>query len=202
MDSYSNLKTAVSAFLDRADLSSTYLDYFIDLAEAKHKRDVRIREMITRDAITIDDRQESVPAGVLEIISLRLLTTPVTVLTEVNLHELNRIRTETTGKPAYFAIHEEIEFDCAPDDSYSGEIIYYGALTPLSDVATSNALLVKAPDLYLYGTLLASAPFLQHDERLMTWGALYKDALEALRTRERSTRRVGPLVSRLAGGAP
>lgn len=201
MDTYSNLKTAVAAFLDRSDLTS-YLDYFIDIAEAKHKRDVRIREMISRDAISIDDRQEAMPAGVLEIISIRLLTTPVTVLEEVNLHELNRIRRETTGRPYRFAIHEEIEFDVTPDSTYSGEIISYTALTALSDANTTNALLTKAPDLYLYGALMASAPFLQHDERVMTWGTLYKDALESLRTRERSTRRVGPLVSRLAGGVP
>lgn len=201
LDSYANLKTSIEAHLNRSDLTS-YTDDFIDIAESAHKRDVRIREMIQRDAITIDDRQEAMPAGVLEIISLRLLTTPVTVLEELNLHEMNRRRQEITGRPAYFTVHEEIEFDVTPAESYSGEIIYYGSLTPLSGSDTSNALLAKAPDLYLYGALRAAAPFLMHDERIATWGALYDRAVRDLRMRESSSRRVGPLVSRVAGATP
>lgn len=201
LDSYANLKTALSDTLDRSDLSS-YLDDFIDIAEAAFARDVRIREMIQREAITIDDRQEAVPAGVLEIISLRLLTTPVTVLQEVNLHEMNRNRQEITGKPSMYAIHEEIEFDVTPAESYSGEIIYYGAVTALSSGNTGNVWLTKIPDLYLYRSLMAAAPFLAGDERLTTWASLYKDGLAALKTRENSSRRVGPLVSRVAGAMP
>lgn len=198
LDSYSNLKTAILGHLDRSDLSS-YVDDFIDIAESMHKRDIRIREMIQREAITVDNRQKAVPSGVLEIISLRLLTTPVTVLEEVNLHEMNRIRQETTGRPYRFAIHEEIEFDVTPAESYSGEIIYYGEVVALSDANTSNAILIKAPDLYLYGALMAAAPFLLADERIQVWGGFYQRGLDALKVREQSGRRIGPLVSRVAG---
>jgi len=201
LDSYANLKTAVEGHLDRSDLTS-YTDDFIDIAESMHARDIRIREMIQRDAITIDDRQESVPSGVLEIISLRLLTTPVTVLEYVNLHEMNRRRQEVTGRPALFTIHEQIEFDVEPAESYSGEIVYYGAVTALSSGNTSNAILVKAPDLYLYGALLASAPFLLADERLQVWGGLYKAGVAAVNGRAREGRVMGPLKSRVAGATP
>jgi hypothetical protein len=201
LDSYANLKTAVADHLNRSDLSS-YIDDFLDIAEAMHKRDIRVREMIQRDAITIDDRQEALPSGVLEIISLRLLTTPVTVLEHVNLHEMNRWRQEVTGKPSRFTIHEQIEFDVEPDSSYSGEIVYYGAFTALSGSATSNALLVMAPDVYLYGCLVAASPFLGADERIPVWGSLYKAGVEGLNARARAGRVVGPLVSRLAGSVP
>ena len=119
LDSYANLKTAVGDHLNRSDLTS-YLDDFLDIAEAMHKRDIRVREMIQRDAMTIDERQEAVPAGVLEVISIRLLTTPVTVLEYLNPHEMNRWRQEVTGKPSRYTIHEQIEFDVTPDSSYSG----------------------------------------------------------------------------------
>jgi hypothetical protein len=201
LDSYSNLKTAIQAHIDRTDLSS-YVDDWIDIAEAWHARDIRIREMIARDDITIDDRQESVPSRVLEVISLRLLTTPVTVLQYVNPHEMNRVRQEVTGRPAYFTIHEEIEFDVEPAESYSGEIISYKSVVALSSGDPSNAILVKAPDLYLYGSLLAAAPFLMADERIAVWGTLYKSGVEALNARARQSRVVGPLVSRVAGATP
>lgn len=201
LDSYTNLRTALADHLARSDLTS-YLDDFIDVAEAMHQRDIRIRELIVRDPITVNARQVAVPAGVLEVISLRLLTNPVTVLEEVNLHEMNRIRDESTGKPYRFTIHEEIEFDITPDSSYSGEIIYYGAVTALSGSTASNAILVKAPDAYLYGALMASAPFLMNDERIPIWGNFYANAVAALNRRSSSSRRVGPLVSRIAGAIP
>lgn len=198
---YTDLKTALAAHLNRSDLSS-YLDDFIDVAESMHARDIRIREMIVRDDITIDARQVAVPSNVLEIISLRLLTTPVTVLEEVNLHEMNRLRSESTGRPYRFTIHEEIEFDCSPAEDYDGEIIYYGGVSALSGSTASNAILVKAPDVYLYGSLLAAAPFLLHDERIAVWGTFYKNAVAGLNARANSSRRVGPLVSRVSGAAP
>lgn len=201
LSTYTELKTALTDHLARSNLTS-YLDDFIDIAESMHQRDIRIREMIQRDAITIDVRQEAVPAGVLEVISLRLLTNPVTVLEEVSLHEMNRIRSESTGKPYRFAIHKEIEFDVTPDSAYSGEIIYYGAVTALSGSVASNAILAKAPDAYLYGALMASAPFLMSDERIPIWSNLYTNAVAALNRRASSSRRVGPLVSRVAGAAP
>lgn len=201
LDSYTNLKTTLAAFLDRTDLSS-YLDDFIDVAEAMHARDIRIREMIVRDAITVDDRQEAVPAGVLEVISLRLLTTPVTVLEFVNLHEMNRWRQEVTGKPSRFTIHEEIEFDVEPAETYSGEIIYYGAVTALSGSTASNAILAKAPDLYLYGSLLAASQFVRDSEAMQWWGSLYGNARDSVNARARAGRVVGPLVSRVGGATP
>jgi len=198
---YSELKTAITDHLDRDDLSSQ-VDNFIDLAEARFKREIRIREMIEREALTIDERYESLPTGCLEIINLRLLTNPVTVLQELNIHEMNRVRSEGNGKPRRFSIHEQIEFDVTPDQSYSGEVIFYEELTALSDANTSNALLAKAPDAYLYASLLASAPFLLNDERIAIWGGLYKDAKDELNKQARGSRRVGPLISRVAGATP
>lgn len=196
--SYSDLKTALAAHLNRSDLTS-YLDDFIDIAEARHQREIRLREMLTRASIAVDNRQIAVPSGVLEIISFRLLTEPVTVLEEVNLHEMNRLRKEITGCPWKFTIHEEIEFDVEPDTSYGGEIVYYEALTALSDANTSNSLLAKAPDVYLYSALVAASPFLGADERIPTWDAFYRAGRDALNLRASSSRRVGPLVPRIAG---
>jgi hypothetical protein len=201
LDSYTGLKTFLAARLDRSDLTS-YMDDFIDLAESMHARDIRIREMIQRDSITVDDRQESVPSGCLEVISLRLLTTPVTVLQFVNVHEMNRVRQEVTGRPAYFTMHEEIEFDVEPAESYSGEIIFYKAVTALSSGDTSNAILVKAPDLYVQACLMAACDFIHDDAGFQKHGALYKMGVEALNARARQARVVGPLISRVAGATP
>ena len=48
LDTYANLKTEIANYLNRTDLTS-YLDTFIDLAEARHARDLRVREMESVD---------------------------------------------------------------------------------------------------------------------------------------------------------
>ena len=49
---------------------------------------------------------------------LRLLTDPVTVLEQVSETELTKRIQTGTGKPSFFGIHEEIEFDVVPDAEY------------------------------------------------------------------------------------
>lgn len=201
LDTYSNLKTAIANTLDRDDLTSE-IDDFIDLAEARHKREVRIRQMITREAITINARQISLPADFLETITLRILTNPLTVLTNIDYDEMNRRRVEVTGKPEYFTVADEIEFDKSPDSSYSGEIVFWEAQQPLSDSVTSNDILANHPDLYLYGALIASAPFLMDDPRLVVWKALYDEAKNSANMQARRGRVSGRLVSRVRGSTP
>jgi hypothetical protein len=201
VDTYANLKTEIADHLDRDDLTSK-VDTFIDLAEARHKRDIRIREMITRSTITIDARYEDLPTGFLEAINFRILTDPVTELEYKTPAELSLYRQESTGKPKYYTIGAQLEFDRAADASYSGEMLYHKAATALSDDNTSNPILVRAPDAYLYGALLAAAPYLQHDERIETWATLYKSAVDSLKQAARQERAVGPLVSRVRGATP
>lgn len=201
VDTYANLKTEIASHLDRDDLTSD-VDTFIDLAEARHKRDIRIRELITRGSITVDARYEDLPTGFLEAISFRLLTDPVTLLEYKSPAELSLYRSETTGKPLYYTIGAQIEFEKTPDSSYSGEMLFHKAATALSDANTSNAILVRAPDAYLYGALIAAAPFLQHDERVDMWASLYRSAVDALKQAARQERAVGPLISRVRGATP
>lgn len=201
LTTYSELKTAITNHLDRDDLTD-HIDDFIDLAESRHKRDIRIRDMLTRGALTVNARYVSFPSDYLEAIGIRLLTDPVTVLTYVDLYEMNRQRSEGTGKPTLFTTHSQIEFNKTPDSSYSGEIVYYGSLTALSDANTSNAILTRAPECYLYGALTASAPFLMHDERIQVWNGLYQEAKNELNKMDRRGRHIGPLFAKVAGATP
>ena len=58
LDTYANLKTSIANFLARDDLTSE-IDDFIDLTEADFNRRLRIRDMETSLAFTIDTEQES-----------------------------------------------------------------------------------------------------------------------------------------------
>lgn len=201
LDTFANLKTSIADHLDRDDLTSHIPD-FIRLAESRMKRDIRMREMISRESLTVNSRQIAFPTGFLEAINIRLLTSPVTVLRNVNMHEMNRLRDESSGKPAYFTLTNEIEFDITPAESYSGEIVMYKAEAALADGNTSNNILAEYPDAYLYASLAAAAPFLMDDPRIGVWDSFYKDVVSGSQERLKKGRVVGPIVSRVSGATP
>ena len=50
------------------------------------------------------------------------------------------------------------------------------------------------PELYLYGSLAEAAPFIMQDERIKTWGSLYKEAIKnANETSSRGSTTSSPL---------
>lgn len=205
LNSYSALKTEIAGWLDRDDLV-TEIDTFIDLAEARHARDIRLRETLTRAnlAISDGDRYVDLPADFLDIKSLRLLIPNVAYgmryypnFHQVNVDQMTECSRNEAYTPSMFAIHEQIELDTEADQDYTAEIFYYTTVTPLSDSNTSNEILVKAPDAYLYGALSATAPFLMNDERVQVWETLYQGAIQGILADEIQNRKGGPLVSRV-----
>lgn len=210
LDSYAGLKQSISDHLERDDLQA-FIDDFIDIAEARHAREIRIREMLSSADLTLseDARTIALPDDFLDFYHLRILVPNANSgrrflpdLVEVPLHELSRRSVFDAREPRYFALHETLEVDAIADRDYSAELFYFVQLAGLSDSNTSNALLTKAADVYLYASLAATAPFLMHDERVPLWESLYSAARERLNQSSRESRRGGPLVSRVSGATP
>jgi len=181
---YGELKSAVGDFLNRSDLTSV-IPTFIDFAEAEFNRVLRIRQMIARAEAVIDSRFSAVPADFLEAKDLAIVTgNPVTPLQFITQQETAQLRNTTitsAGKPTYFTVvGDQFEFLPTPDGEYSLEMTYYANITPLSGDSDTNWLLTDYPDLYLYTSLMHSAPYLKDDERIMVWANLAKKAKEEL----------------------
>jgi hypothetical protein len=181
IDSYSTLKSAIADTLNRDDLTST-IPTFISLAEAAFNRKIRTRQMIKRANATIDTQYFAMPADFLEPKKFVLNTNPITVVEYATGEQLDELRSTTylsAGKPRYFGvIGTQFEVVPTPDSGYTGELTYYAKISSLSDSTTSNWLLAYAPDLYLYGALVHSAPYLREDERLPVWVQFYNTILE------------------------
>jgi len=207
LDTYANLKTAISDHLDRDDLT-TYVDDFIDLAEARHKREVRMRSMKVSAAFVLSESTSSVtlPSDFHALSYIRVEIPNATAgrkyipdIVELSLHELTGKTVLDERPPHYYAVEDALYWDAPADQDYDGDIFYYKAVTALSGSNTSNEILAEAADLYLYAALLASAPFLLNDERIQTWGTLYADALSSVNEDQRKARRGGPMVTQIAG---
>ena len=145
--------------------------------------------MISRATATPAGRFVQLPSNFISMIRVQLNTDPPQILQQVTSDELaHRYVASGSGRPAFFAIHEEMELDLNPASGYTFEMVYYGKFTPLSDSNTSNWLLANAPDAYLYASLVAAEPFLREDERISTWQNLYFQAVQDLEMQEKHTR--------------
>jgi hypothetical protein len=103
-----------------------------------------------------------------------------------------------SGKPKFFTVvGSEFRFVPTPDASYAAEIVYFARLNKLSVSVATNFLLTSSPDIYLYGSLLQAAPYLQDDARIQVWAALYERALSDLQVADdRGSNSGGKLLTR------
>lgn len=196
---YSTLQTTVADYLNRQDLTA-YIPTFIQLAEADMNTRLRTREMIVRATTTNDDEFVRLPLDFLESINLQL-TDGQSPLRFVTLDEADIInKRQTYNAPTFYSLMNgaiELVPPPATGDDVEIEMVYYGKITALSDSNTSNWLLLKAPDVYLYGALVHAAPFLMDDQRISVFGSFYSQRIEALNDESQKSLHSGsPLVAR------
>ena len=182
LGTYTELQASIADFLNRSDLTSVITD-FITMCEAELNRELRVREMSVRTRAPINSQYVKLPDDFLSMRNIELQTDPVTSLQYKNLTNLDIHRSgDSTGKPLYFSIMQNnIEFAPVPDGDYTIEIVYYQKIPALS-VKETNWLLSAHPDLYLYGSLAHSAPYLHDDQRIGVWAGKYNQVLESIKT--------------------
>ena len=188
---YTDLQTNIAAFLNRDDLATT-IPTFITLAEAQMARDIRHWRMEKRQVSDFDEGFENLPADWVETIRLTMGDKPMELASREEIARWKR--REDTGRPRFFAhIAGTLEVFPTPDGTYEGELLYFARIPALTDAAPTNWLLTEAPDAYLYGSLIQSAPYLVEDERAVVWGSLYSAAVANLNGSSERARFSGPL---------
>ena len=189
---YSDLQATVADFLNRSDLTDIIKDW-IRMAEAELNRLLRVREMSVRTRAPLSSQYLKLPVDFLGMRNIELITDPITPLEYRNPHNLDIHRSsDSTGKPLYYTVvQNNLEFAPAPDSEYTLEIVYYQKLPQLGTGVgefTTNWLLDSHPDIYLYGSLMQSAPYLQADERIGVWAGKFQQVLEQLKTSDEKAR--------------
>lgn len=200
LTTYTELKASIADWLNRTDLTTTIPD-FISLAEAQIERTLRTRQMIVRANASFDSEYGAVPDDFLETKSLKLTSTnPITPLSFLSIDDMDAARSHYTasGRPRFFSVvGGQFRISPTPDAAYTTELIYFAKLAKLSSTVASNWLLTSSPDIYLYGSLLQAAPYLQDDARIQVWATLYERALNDLRTADdRGASSGGALLTR------
>lgn len=178
---YSSLQASIASWLLRDDLTAQIPD-FITFAEASIARDLRHPYQEKRIEADLDERYEALPNDFLEMRRLHISGGKQLRLMSGDQMAGERDDAENTaGEPRYYTITaNNIEFYPTPDQTYTMTMLYYARIDALSDSITTNWLLQRHPDIYLYGALIHAAPFLHDDERLAVWTGLYNKAVSAL----------------------
>jgi hypothetical protein len=178
---YGELKTEIANFLNRDDLTSS-IPSFIAMAEASIGRDLRHWRQQRRVTAPLDEQFEDLPIDWLEMVHIYL--NDGTELEYASLAEISRrnlLTNSLAGKPKVYTLNSgQIEFVPIPDETYNVIMIYYARIPALVDNDDTSWLLTLNPDVYLYGSLIHSAPFLQEDQRIATWAQLYSAAISNL----------------------
>lgn len=191
LSTYTELKAAVARWLRRDDLTADIPD-FILMAEAQINRRLRVDPMVQVATAQIAAEYGTVPGDMISPIAYELTNAggqPIYELQPVSQNRMVEIAgcNLTAQQPRQYAIvGEQFRYTPVPDQAYTALFTYWKRLDALSDTNASNWLLARYPDAYLYGTLLQTAPFLKDDDRLGTWGALFKAVLDDIEDADRS----------------
>lgn len=208
---YASLQVAVTEYLAR-DQDATLIariPTFVQLAEAKFNRQLFVRQMEQRSTALVDNGSSepefvSLPGDFQSMRRVRLSGVAgkpgLEFKSGAQIDEYRFGTSDVAGQPRYFTVFgDEIEIAPTPDGTYTIEMVYRRSIPSLAAHDT-NWLLALAPDLYLYGALLESAPYIKEDGRIQTWGLGFTSALNDLNNLGlTSTFNAGPMTVRASG---
>ena len=194
ISNYTELKASIANFLARDDLTAQIPD-FISLAEARMAREMQARSQEKRATATLTagDAFVSLPTDLRSIRLVKLNTAPTEVLEYYTPTRVNEIyANNSSGKPkGYTIIGGEIKFAPTPDSSYTAEIVYSEGVPSLSDSNTTNTILTRHPDAYLYGALASASVYLMDDQKTTVYEQLFTRALDEIKREEERGKQAG-----------
>lgn len=212
---YDSLVSAVTEYLAR-DQDTTLvarIPSFIQLAEAKFNRVLLHPRMETRSTTTVDTGSSepefiSLPSDFQTMRRVRLNGVTgkprLQFMSQTQLEDYRYSIDNVSDQPVYFSIvGDEMELAPTPNEDYELEMVYRANIPALASTNTTNWLLTLAPDLYLYGSLLESAPYMKEDERIEVWAAGVQTAIDQLNAHgDRQASNSGPSSISLPGVTP
>lgn len=179
---YQELQDHLADTLVRTDLT-TSMTTFIQMAEASFKRDKRVRKLSDRGDFSISADGSTLPSDFQSLESWYhdgpTFYGPIEIVNADMLGQLKGFRYGgRTGVPAHAAIVSgTARYAPEPNDTYTTQMTYWRKVDVLSGSNSTNWLLDDHPDIYIYGALVHTAPYLKDDPRLQVWSALLEKAI-------------------------
>ncbi len=201
---YAELVTALdgtSGYLHRTDLTAKIPD-FIKLAESKINRKLRLLLGETESTLTatIGSRLMAVPTRFGSPIELWDTTNEPRTKMLYMQPDLLPVTT-TNGASEYYTVDGAyIATENPADVAYTYTLRYQTKFN--LETTSTNTILDNYPDIYVYGSLLASIPFTRDYKNFDVWSALYNNAIDEAMTDSNVTRRKALLRTEFGGSRP
>lgn len=215
INTFATLVTAATEYLAREEDTTLIarIPDFITLFEAKVNRTLLHPQMEVRSTATVSTGSTepefiSLPSDFQTMRRVRLSGVSgkprLNFMTQTQMDDYRYSGDNVSGQPVYFSIvGTELELVPTPNEDFELEMVYRANIPALNASNETNWLLTLAPDLYLYGTLLESAPYIKEDSRLSVWGSAVQTVLEQLNTHgDRQSFDSGPSTIWLPGVTP
>lgn len=199
---YDELVSTVASWLNREDLAAA-IPGFVDLAESQINDRLRVSQMETTATTFLLGGAVALPPDFLE--ARRIFSnaeggyaTALTPLTPSQAGDIYPVG--SAGVPSHYTIVGDTLSTFRNGGDSQVTMVYYAKVPPLAAYG-ANWLLTRNPSIYLYGTLIASAPYLGDDARLEMWASLFAAACDALQAADQRSRYASS-VSRVKGETP
>jgi len=178
---YSELKATIADWLNHDDSILAVPD-FIVLAEAQMQADIAHWRRHAATTLSASTRYVDLPSDWYRTIRITV-DGDYRDLELMSTREMadRRWQDEAAGTPRYYRVADgRLELYPSPSEAVTLNVEYEQDIPSLSDSNTSNWVLDRAPDAYLYGALIHSATYLADDARIPLWAQMYQAAVTRL----------------------
>lgn len=177
---YTELKAEIQDWLSEDALLATTVDTLIDFVEAEvnNDKDFRTLDMNTLAPLVANAEFVDLPEGYLSFQYLADQNDPDADPLEFLTPEAFRKKGSVGTLKYYTIVGGQLRLKSPPtaEDPVTLEASYYQKIPALSDETTTNWLLQKSPQFYLYGALVHAEPYLENDARSQNWASFYAKA--------------------------
>jgi hypothetical protein len=196
-DTYAALQNAIVRWARRTgdmEFSDTVPD-FIRMCESKINMRLRLAEQEATATLAPVDGVCDLPAN---YIAWRSVRVGDATLSQISPEQTDGFR--TAGTPRHFSIVGD-DLLLWPPGAGDVTLGYYAKVPALTTSAPSNWLLTKAPQVYIYGSLIEAAPFTGEDARMGLWVQSFEQSIMDLIKADEKARYFSPVI-RAMGAAP
>jgi hypothetical protein len=207
LNNFDNLKASIRQRSRNKEVQDADVEDYILQAEAEMYHNsmapLRVRSMESRQtaSASTSTRFLELPTDFLQMRALHLVLSGGNEDVRYMAPEQMAVNGQS-GKPRYFTITTQIEFDKTPDSTYTIEMSLLKKVAALSDANTTNDILTLAPNIYLFGSLWALFQEYQEMDLSEYYYGKFIGAIEGLNKSDRRGR-YGPAPKiRIEGATP
>ena len=175
---YTDLINSVKSWLHRSDMDNVIPD-LIALAETRISLDLKIQSLEKSYVITTVSGQQSyaLPSDIVSMVRM-YVTDPSGNVGLVQGYDPTTYRYNNAPQmPRYYYVEtDKINFTPVPDGAYDVTLIYKSSI-PSLQANTTNSIMTKYPNIYLFGTLAQAAPYTKDDKHISLWEEKYQQAI-------------------------